>query len=30
MKVLFTKNEEEKKITRFLHFFQFVAINIKA
>ncbi len=30
MKVLFTKNEEEKKITRFLHFFQCVATNIKA
>jgi hypothetical protein len=30
IKVLFTKNEEEKKITRFLHVFQCVAINIKA
>jgi len=30
MKVLLTKNEEEKEITRVLHFFQCVAINIKS
>jgi hypothetical protein len=30
VKVLFIKNEEEKKITKFVHFFQCVAIIIKA